>query len=212
MPEEIYGRNYDLKLTDDTRMHYIRNDFQLTHINCASEFHDGYLVSALIQGLIGFFDVNGKYNEITRGFVGCHGVRPVHDEEFFYFSDSTTGTLIEMDLQGNIKRRFYIESKWLHDALYIKKNYYLLVPSDKNTMELWNIESEEKIWEVKCDILGATTQFISNISEDNLNTSDNRNIEEERKNISLIQDEEKKRKESINNIFLRLFKEKKSKI
>jgi len=166
MPEQLYGHNYDLKLTDDTRLHYIRNDFQLTHINCASEYRDGYLVSALIQGLIGFFDRNGQYTEISRGFVGCHGVRPQYPEtDSFYFSDSTRGTLVEMNFKGVIKRRFSLESKWLHDALCIGENHYMFVPSDLNTMEFWNIQSEEKIWEVKCDIFGATSQFLSNISD-----------------------------------------------
>lgn len=177
MPEEHYGKNYDLKLSDDIRLHYISNDLQLTHINCASEYSNGYLVSALIQGLVGFFNRTGKYTEIIRGFVGCHGVRPLPDEEGFYFSDSTTGTLIEMDFQGRIIRRFSLNSKWLHDALYIKKDHYIFVPSDLNTMEFWNIASEEKIWDVKCDMLGGTTQFLSNISDCSLKLGEKQDLE-----------------------------------
>lgn len=178
MPEELYGKNYDLNLSDDVRQHYISNDLQLTHINCASECVDGYLVSALIQGLVGFFDSTGTYKEIVRGFVGCHGARPFPGDDGFYFSDSAMGALIEMDFQGRIIKRFSVNSKWLHDALYVKKDHFIFIPSDLNTMEFWNIASGEKIWEVKCDMLGGTTQFLSNISDCTLKFKAKQDLEE----------------------------------
>lgn len=92
MPEELYGRNYNLLSDDDLRKHYIPNDLQLTHINCGYPTEKGFLVSSLIHGTIGLFDFDGKYREICTGFVGCHGVRTRPELDGFYFSDSCEPT------------------------------------------------------------------------------------------------------------------------
>ncbi len=50
VPEDLYGRNYPLDRAHSVVDHYIDNDRQLTHLNCAWPWRGGLLVSLLIQG------------------------------------------------------------------------------------------------------------------------------------------------------------------
>jgi len=163
IPESIYGENYKITFENDLRVHYINNDLQLGHLNSATPIDDGYLCSLLIPGAIGHFNNEGRYHEITRGFVGCHGIRQA-DSDTIYFSDSCNGMLVEMDYEGRIKRRFKANSLWLHDTLHIHKSLYLFSLSDLNALQLWDIEKENMIWEIKCNDYGATTQFLYSIN------------------------------------------------
>jgi len=160
IPAEVYGHNYDLTLTDDLRAHYIGNDQQTGHINCGAPAPDGYLCSLLIPGAVGLFDAQGRYRELTTGYVGCHGARPMGTGGF-YFCDSCNGLIIEMDWQGRVLRRFQVDSGWLHDALHLGDGLYLCALSDHNTFELWDTKQGTLIWRLACDAFGATTQFIS---------------------------------------------------
>jgi len=56
MPESLYGFNYPLTREDSVVDHYIINDYQLTHVNCAWPWRNGFLVSSLIPGAIGLFN------------------------------------------------------------------------------------------------------------------------------------------------------------
>lgn len=159
MPEEIYGHNYDLKPEDDLRKHYVNNDLQTTHINSAYPCEKGYLVSALIPGAIGLFGWNGAYTEIVSGFIGCHGARTRPGLDGFYFSDSCTGLLFEMDWNGNVLRRFSVESKWLHDCEWVEDDLYLFSLSDVNALQLWDIAKGTKVWEIGMSAYGKSTQF-----------------------------------------------------
>ncbi len=161
MPEEIYGHNYDLKLEDDLRQHYIHNDIQLTHMNSACECEKGYLVSALIPGAIGLFSWDDTYREITSGFIGCHGARTRPGLNGFYFTDSCTGLLIEMDWNGRILRRFSVESKWLHDCEWVEGDLYLFSLSDMNLIQLWDVYKGIKLWEFEMSAYGQCTQFFA---------------------------------------------------
>jgi len=161
MPEKNYGFNYDIKPEDDIREHYINNDRQLCHINCAFPTVNGYLVTAFIQGAVGLFDFEGNYNELVSGFRGCHGARTRPGLEGFYFSDTCKGTLIEIDQKSNIKRTFSVDSKWLHDCQWISGDIYLFSLSDKNMIQLWDIEINKKLWEIKMDSYGKTTLLLS---------------------------------------------------
>jgi len=160
IPETIYGENYRITLEHNLQEHYISNDMQLGHMNSAIPVNEGYLCTLLIPGSIGFFNSNGKYNEIICGFVGCHGGRAI-DKHTIYFSDSCNGLLIEMNWEGKIKRRFKINTVWLHDSLHIMDSLYLFSLSDSNVLELWDIEKVEMRWKINCDEYGATTQFLS---------------------------------------------------
>ena len=112
LPRDLYGRNYDLAPGMDLRRHYIHDELQTTHVNAAFGDRTGrwVTVSTLIQGAIGVFDLqSGKYEEVTRGFVGCHGAR-FDDKGNLYFADSTTGHLVTLADDGRIARRFAVAS------------------------------------------------------------------------------------------------------
>ncbi len=134
MPPEIYGTNYELGPALDLRKNYIGNDLQTTHVNGAFPVKGTpyVLVSTMAQGAIGRFNLeDGSYKEITRGFVGCHGVR-VNTEGEIYFADSCTGCLVFLDQEGRILRRFYVKSQWLHDVQQIVGSVYAFTLSDSN--------------------------------------------------------------------------------
>lgn len=161
MPEKYYGFNYNIRPEDDVRDHYINNDRQLCHVNCAFPTAKGYLVTAFIQGAVGLFSFDGNYDELTSGFRGCHGARTRPGLDGFYFSNTCEGALIEMDWSGNIKRKFNIDSKWLHDCQWISEDIYLFSLSDRNAIQLWDIGINKKIWEIKMDLYGKTTLLLS---------------------------------------------------
>ena len=48
-------------------------------------------MSTLIQGAIGWFDLDGAYRELLRGYAGCHGVRADLRTDQLFFCD-TEGT------------------------------------------------------------------------------------------------------------------------
>ncbi len=161
MPEKIYGHNYNLTLRDNVKNHYINNDAQLTHLNCGYPIKEGYLVTAFIQGAIGFFTFAGNYQELTSGFIGCHGAKTRPGLNGFYFSDTCRGSLIEMDWQGNIIRRLAIRSKWLHDCQWIAGDMYLFSASDSNEMQLWDVGLKKMIWKLDMSLYGETTLLFS---------------------------------------------------
>jgi hypothetical protein len=161
IPSPFYGHNYDLRRDDNLHAHYITNDLQRTHINGAVPFEDGFLVSMLIPGAIGHLKYDGSYSELTRGFVGCHGVRTRPDRDGFYFADSCTGALVDMDGRGRIRRRFSVASRWLHDCEWVSGDLYLFCLSDANVVELWDIASEKLVWTLPMSAYGVNTQFSS---------------------------------------------------
>ena len=149
MPENLYGKNYELTDEMDLRSHYIANDFQTTHINSAYPSRNGneLVLSTLIQGAIGIFDVvSNTYREIIRGFVGCHGAR-FDNEGNIYFADSVTGCLVFIDKQGKILRRFGIDSFWLHDAVQIERNIFAFSAADSNSLLIYNIDKNTLLFE-----------------------------------------------------------------
>lgn len=159
MPESLYGHNYALKRTDSVADHYISNDAQLTHINCATPWRDGILTSSLIHGAIGWFDGDGRYEELLRGFVGCHGARASSSEEF-YFCDSCLGALVFVDSHMRPRRRIGTGSKWLHDATQIHGTLYALALYDRQQVWFIDGDTRETIHILDCEPLGAP-QFLS---------------------------------------------------
>jgi hypothetical protein len=159
IPEGFYGHNYQLSCQADVRAHYIHNDLQRTHINCGVPFEDGFLVSMLIPGAVGRLSSSGDYEEITSGFVGCHGARTRPGQEGFYFTDSCSGTLIEMSRHGRIQRRFSVESRWLHDCEWLADDLYLFSIADTNRLELWDVNQGHRHWSVDMSQFGNSTQF-----------------------------------------------------
>jgi hypothetical protein len=160
VPEEWYGRNYPLARGQSVVDHYIHNDLQLTHINCAWPWRGGLLVSLLIQGAIGWSDGNGGYREIVRGFVGCHGVRVRSDIEEIYFADSCSGMVVFLDLQGTVIRRVGTGSRWLHDAVQVRDDLFAVAPFDHNDVVLLNVATREVVCRIPCAGRGGP-QFLS---------------------------------------------------
>lgn len=150
MPADVYGHNYDLDLSGQTdlRRHYVGDEQQTTHVNAAHPFDGGRraVVSTLIQGAVGVFDLEtGGYEEIARGFVGCHGAR-VSAEGEVYFADSTAGHLVFLNDRGRIARRFEAGSRWLHDVQQVRGSVYAFALADANELRVWDVDREELLY------------------------------------------------------------------
>ena len=179
MPADLYGSNYCSLEDADLRSHYINNDCQTTHINCAYPGQNGeVLVSTLIQGAIGIFDrmQNWQYREVSRGFTGCHGARFTPDG-LLYFADSTMGALVIMDRRGQVLRRYSTGCRWLHDVQHLWGNVYAFALSDWNQILVADIAIDRVLYRQRFRAsyhprlepilkrlgvwVGNTTQFIS---------------------------------------------------
>jgi hypothetical protein len=159
MPEALYGRNYDLARTDSVVEHYIGNDAQLTHLNCAQPWRGGVLTSALIPGAIGWFDPQRRYRELLAGFVGCHGARANGPDEI-YFCDSCLGALVFANSQGRVTRRVATGSRWLHDAVRIAGDLYALALFDRAEVRFVDAATRETLYGLACESFGSP-QFLS---------------------------------------------------
>ena len=142
MPAGLYGRGYELTPETDLRRHNIGDDLQTTHVNSATPVDSGrgIVVSTLIQGAVGVFDLaSGAYEEMTRGFVGCHGARADENGEL-YFTDSASGSLVSLRRDGATARRFAVPSRWLHDSRQIAGSVYAFALSDTNQLLVHDVE------------------------------------------------------------------------
>jgi len=148
LPRDLYGRNYDLAPGMDLRRHYIHDEVQTTHVNAAFADRTGrwVTVSTLIQGAIGVFDLQtGRYEEVTRGFVGCHGAR-FDDKGNLYFADSTAGHLVVLSDDGKIARRFAVGSRWLHDVQQLRGSVFAFALADVNELQIWDVDRGELLF------------------------------------------------------------------
>lgn len=160
MPESIYGTNFPLRRSDSVVDHYITNDLQLTHVNCAWPFRQGVLTSALIPGAIGWFAPDGAFTEFTRGFVGCHGARARVDTGEVYFSDSCMGVIVSLDDNWLIRQRTVVRSSWLHDALHIEGSVFAAAVYDRMVVEFWDTDAKKCLGTIDCAQHGAP-QFLA---------------------------------------------------
>jgi hypothetical protein len=148
LPESLYGAGYPLHAGSDLGRHYVHDELQTAHPNAAFGDRGGrwVAVSTLIQGAIGIFDLRGgSYQEVTRGFVGCHGARFNQDEEI-YFADSAAGSLVVLDEAGRIARRFATGSRWLHDVQQIDGDLYAFALADRNELRIYDTVSGELLY------------------------------------------------------------------
>jgi hypothetical protein len=145
-PADRYGQGYELTPETDLRRHAIPDEAQTTHVNAAHRAGgSGLVVSAFIPGAIGRFDLpTGGYEELCRGFVGCHGAR-VNAEGETYFVDSTAGALAVLADDGKVARRFATGSRWLHDALQIDGNVYAFALADSNELRVYDVARGEML-------------------------------------------------------------------
>lgn len=162
LPSSIYGKNYALDERCSLAEHYIYNDIQLAHLNCAWPTSGSAIyVSSLIYGDIGRFDADGRYELLSRGHIGCHAARTTMDHSTLYFADSCHGVLVLCDLSGSIRRKVQVDSKWLHDAQHVGGNVYALCLSDRNLLLFLDIESGEPLLTESFAELGGSLQFIN---------------------------------------------------
>jgi hypothetical protein len=154
LPRELYGHNYDLTPETDLCRHYIPDELQTTHVNAAFRDSTGRwaAVSTLIQGAVGVFDLEtGRYEEVTRGFVGCHGAR-FDERDRLYFADSTAGQWVLLGDGGRIARRFGTGSRWLHDVQQIRGDVYAFALADTNELRVYDVERDELLWREAFDV------------------------------------------------------------
>lgn len=148
MPERLYGTNYPLGPEVDLHRHYIHDNVQITHLNAASPDRQGrwVAVSALIPGAVGVFDLRSRgYEEIARGFVGCHGAR-FNDRDELYFADSTSGNLVFLGEGGRVARRFAVDSRWLHDVQQVAGPLYAFALADRNELRIYDIDADRLLY------------------------------------------------------------------
>jgi hypothetical protein len=166
LPAERYGTNYALTADMSVRDHYIFNDIQLGHLNCASPSGDGScVVSVLGQGDIGIVDSDGGYHLLASGHVGCHGARRSADGAHFYFSDSCGGRL--MAIEGStVKPVAETDSRWLHDAVEVGPDLHLMALGDLNRLVLHDTRNGGVIAEWPMGELGENVQFLALLGEE----------------------------------------------
>jgi len=160
LPAERYGDNYPLTESTDLREHYIPNDLQLGHLNCATpDGHGGAYYSVLGQGDIGHVDASGTSDTLVSGYVGCHGVRFENDR--VYFSESCTGRLIQVQGHNRAAPLYETGSRWLHDSVHLADGVFLLALGDANRLVL--VDGQRRQLLAEWDFAGAegTVQFLS---------------------------------------------------
>lgn len=151
LPAALYGQGYELTAKMDLRRHYVNDDLQTTHVNAAAPVDGGrrIVVSTLIPGAVGVFDLaSGAYEELARGFVGCHGARTDAGGDF-YFTDSTGGALLSLHPDGTTSRRHAVASRWLHDSIQIAGSVYAFALSDTNELQVVDVDSGLQLYRRK---------------------------------------------------------------
>ncbi len=166
VPAARYGRNYDLTEAMSVHDHFIANDVQLAHLNCAfPDGRGGFWVSTLGQGDIGHVAANGDYELVASGFVGCHGVRYSPELDCLYFSDSCSGRLISIGADRVPRAIGTVDSFWLHDAQHLAGDIFLLCLGDKNAIVVLDTSSNSEIARFDMTARGENVQFVNLVGE-----------------------------------------------
>lgn len=166
LPADRYGTNYTLDETTWLNEHYVPNDFQLGHLNCAApDGRGGAYFSVLGQGDVGHVDGSGSSDVLVSGYVGCHGVRYEADRDWVYFSDSCSGRLMRVAGRGNATVLFAADSRWLHDAVHLAGGLFLLTLGDLNRLVLADVERGCLVAEWDFSEVRGTVQFLSVASD-----------------------------------------------
>jgi len=162
LPQARYGANYDLDSTTWLTEHYVANDFQLGHLNCASpDGRGGAFVSVLGQGDLLHVSASGEAELLATGYVGCHGIRPFAGQsDSAYFCDSCSGRLMRVNGK-DVQTMFETGSRWLHDAVQLTGGLFLMTLGDRNALVLADVERGRALAEF--DFRGAegTVQFLN---------------------------------------------------
>jgi hypothetical protein len=162
LPAGIYGVNYELTPAMSVSRHYIYNEIQLGHLNCAyPDGKGGCYISTLAQGDIGHVDEDGRYSLLARGYVGCHGVRVARNGRDIYFSDSCGGRLMRLEPDGSVHAWRTVNSRWLHDVEQVDSDLYVFCLGDRNEVALVDLSSGEEQGRFAFDKYGLNVQFVS---------------------------------------------------
>ncbi len=165
LPGELYGRNYELTPDMSVVDHYIHNDIQLGHLNCAyPDGRGGCFISTLIQGDIGHVDQDGKYSLLDRGHVGCHGARLSQNGQDVYFADSCDGRLMRIKPGGAVELH-RVDSLWLHDVEEIARDLYWFCLGDKNQLALIDVSRGMELGRFDLGARGANVLFVTTIPD-----------------------------------------------
>lgn len=162
IPAERYGTNYALDETTSVVDHYIPNDLQLAHLNCASpDPRGGVLVSMLGPGDVGRLTPAGDFELLASGLVGCHGVRFSEARQKVYFVDSCGGRLMEIREPGGPATLFETGSRWLHDAVHLQAGLFLLTMADRNALALVDVDTGHVVAQLEVAGVNGTVQFLA---------------------------------------------------
>jgi hypothetical protein len=162
LPADIYGINYELTPEMCVSDHYIPNDMQLAHLNCAyPDGNGGCYISTLIQGDIGHVAFDGKYTLRARGYIGCHGVRVSGHGEYVYFTDSCNGRLMQLSPRGDAAEMHRVDSQWLHDTEQVDGGVYWFCLGDKNELALIDVKDHRELTRFAFNRRGVNVQFVT---------------------------------------------------
>jgi hypothetical protein len=161
LPVEIYGNNYALTADMSVQDHYIHNDIQLGHLNCAYPTSGGgCLISTLGQGDIGHVKPDGAYQKLASGFIGCHGVRCTAGGEGLYFTDSCGGRLMAATRSGSVKELLRLDSRWLHDVEQVQDDIYIFSLGDRNEISVIDVRRGVEMGRYSFESRGVNVQFL----------------------------------------------------
>lgn len=162
VPADRYGHNYTLTEASSVHDHFIANDMQLAHLNCAfPDGHGGFWISTLAQGDIGHVAPDGIYELVASGFVGCHGIRYSRELDSLYFCDSCNGRLISIGASRVPRVIGKVESRWLHDAQHLVGDIFLLCLGDQNAIVLLDASSNVELARFDMRARGENVQYVN---------------------------------------------------
>ena len=162
LPSDRYGINYHLDDTTWLSEHYIPNDSQLGHLNCAApDGHGGAFVSVLGQGDIAHVSAAGDFELLATGFIGCHGIRFAIRHDLLYFCDSCSGRLMRVEGSQRVTPLFETGSLWLHDAVHLTADLFVMTVADRNGLVLADVKRGCALAEWNFSAAVGTVQFLS---------------------------------------------------
>jgi hypothetical protein len=162
LPSDRYGSNYRLDATTRLSEHYIPNDFQLGHLNCAApDGQGGAFVSVLGQGDIAHVSASGGFELMATGFVGCHSIRFAAQQDLLYFCDSCSGRLMRVEGPQRVAPLFETGSLWLHDAVHLTADLFVMTVADRNGLVLADVKRGNALAEWDFSAAVGTVQFLS---------------------------------------------------
>ena len=129
-----YGETRNLDMTGNTDYRVI--DFptlqQTTHVNSAISNNNFVFATLFHQGqLIRIQKTTGEITVLLGGLKNPHAVRFLSDEKLM-LSDTGTGDIVIVPIEGGEPERMNVETKWLQDSIAKNESTYLAAKTDEN--------------------------------------------------------------------------------